>query len=102
VERIFDLFFLNFLGAGAFGGTGLTPLVKFPVPFSSYQAVLSVVDTPNTLAAPGTVVFTGPSGSNLNRVPADESSELDQADGFGLYLTPSIDSSTGRLTGRTR
>ena len=94
VERIFDLFFLNFLNAGAFGETGLTPLVKFPVPFSSYQAVLSVVDTPNTLAAPGTVVFTGPSGSNLNRVPA-ESSELDQANGFGLYLTPSIDSSTG-------
>ena len=96
VEQIFDLFFVNLLDAGAFGKTELTPLVEFPVPFSSYEAVLSVVDTPNTLPAPGTVVFTGPSGSNLNGVPADAaSSGLDQGDGFALYLTPFIDSSTG-------
>ena len=96
VEQIFDLFFLNFLDAGAFGKTDLTPLVRFPVPFSSYEALLSVVDSPGTLPSPDTVRFTGPNGSNLNDVPADGgSSGLDQADGFAVYQTPSIDSSTG-------
>jgi hypothetical protein len=101
VDQIFDLVFLNFLDAGAFSSlTGVTPTVKFPVPFTSYEAVLSVVDTPNTLPSAGSVLFTGPSGSNLNSVPADATfSAIDQADGFAVYDTPFINSTAGPIDG---
>jgi len=100
VDQIFELVFLNFLNAGAFSTSALTPVVKFPVPFSSYEAVLSVVDTPNTLPSAGSVLFTGPSGSNLNGVPADSTfSTLDQPDGFAVYLSDFITSTTGPQDG---
>ncbi|HTO13872.1 MAG TPA: BACON domain-containing carbohydrate-binding protein, partial [Candidatus Binatia bacterium] len=95
VDQIFELVFLNFLDAGAFGMTSATPTVKFPVPFTSYEPVLSVIDTPFTLPAAGAVVFSGPD-PNLSGVPGDASfSDLDQADGFAVYLTPFISSTTG-------
>jgi hypothetical protein len=100
VDLIFQLFFLHFLDAGSFGRTGLTPAVRFPVPFWFYGVILGVVDRPGTLPAPGQVRFTGPTGSGLNNVAADSNFSLvDQADGFGAYLPPFVTSTTGAPDG---